>query len=480
MAMNQKQRSLVTLAALVGAGAAIGLFAYVGVFQKGEEEKVAKEKKEKIFDFDKAKVKGVTLTAKGQTTVLNSVGKESWEVVSPVHTEADKPTVDALVNQLTQMKSKAVIEEKAKDLAKYGLDKPTIRVVLRVEGGSDVILRVGAENAFDSSMYVATGDASDVIQAEGNFKWAVDKELFDLREKRVAPFDDPVLKQLEMRVDTNRFALKKQGGKWEVSAPHTGPADETTVNKVVGALRNLRATKFVTDTYGPGDDVKYGLAVPRLEATLTLEGGAKLELVIGQADEAGTKKTYAKLRNGLSVADVSDTVLTDSNVSAFDLKDKTVLAFEKDKIFGLKLGLGAETVALERPATSPDGGLSEEWAIVAPAKAAAKRWKINSLLWALTSLKAVSFADENPKDLAPYGLDKPGKTVTLVGEGGKEVGTIAIGKDNNANVYVLSSAAKRVLEVEKSRLSDFPSSRADVEEAAASDAGSGATVTAAP
>ena len=466
--MNQKTRALATLLGLLALSAGAGGFAYFGVYQKQEAEKTGKEKREKIFDFDKTKVKGVSVTAKGGTTLIQQVGKEGWDVVSPTTALADKPTVDALVNQLTQLKSKAVVEEKAKDLAKYGLEKPAIKVVLRMDGGApDVILRVGSDNSFDNSVYVATGESSDVIQAEGNFKWAVDKDLFELRDKRVLPFDEPAVKSFDVRLDANSYSLGKANGKWSLTSPTRGPADEATANKVLGALRNMKASRYASDQHNPADDAKYGLDHPRLEATLQIEDGTKLQLAMGQVDEGGVKKSYTRLLSTHAVAEVNDTVFTDANVTPFDLKDKTILAFEKDKVYGVKLSLGDQGVTLERPKTVPSGGATDDWNVTAPSKSPAKKWKVNSMLWTLSSLKAVAFADENAEDLAKYGLDKPARALTFSDKDDKEIGSLLFGKDVNSNVYVMAKGTRRVFEVEKAKLGDLPNAPADVIEAPA-------------
>lgn len=111
MAMNQRTRSLATLAALLAVAGGAGLFAYYGVYQKQEKEKAAKETKEKVFaDLDKAKLSQLTVTAKGQTTVLaRSKQPEGWKLVSPVSTAADSSAVDSLLTKMSTLKQKSVV-----------------------------------------------------------------------------------------------------------------------------------------------------------------------------------------------------------------------------------------------------------------------------------------------------------------------------------------------------------------------------------
>lgn len=472
--MNQRTRSLVTLLALLALAGGAGLFAYYGVFKKQEAEHAAKEKKEKLFpDFDKAKVKGLSVTAKGALTVAQpKAGGAGWELLSPLQVDADKAAIDAILERLGTVKSKMVVEEKAADLAKFGLDKPAIKIVAKVEGAPDLVLRIGAENEYDSSMYVALGESNDVLQSEGGLKNAFEKDTFDLREKRLLPFEDAQVEAVEVRVDENRFSLRKQGAKWELASPVVEKADDGTVSRVLGALRNLRANRFLTEAAGPEDLKKSGLERPKAEASVVLQGGARMTLALGQTSDSGKTASYARRGEAKSIAEVPDSAFADLNQKLFDLRDKTVLGFEREKVQAIRLALGTEALELQRVKAAPDAGAADSWKLTAPAEGAAKLSKVSSLLWSLSSLKAVAFADENPSDLAKYGLDKPARSLALVGEDGKDLATLLIGKDVNSNVYVKSAADKRVFEVEKSRIDELPKAKSEVEEAApAPDAG---------
>ncbi len=445
--MNQKTRSLVTLLVLAGVGAGIGLYAWYGVHLAQEQEKEQKELSAKLFTFDKKTVKRIVVTAKGQTSTVVPGEGEQWKLVSPVTTPADKSTVDALVERMTQLKSKSMVEEKAQDLAKYGLASPKLKVTLQLEDGSELVFRAGDDNQFDNSVYVATADSSDVIQAEGNFKWALEKDAFDLRDKRVAPFEDADVTALKVRAGDRRYALKKVDGKWQLATG--GAADETTVNRLLGTLRNLRATRFDTDTLGPADGERYGFQSPAAVVELTANGKL-LEVTFGRTEADGVSKFWARRADATFAAEINETAINDLKVSDFDLQDKTVLAFDDAQVHGLKLTAGGETFVVER-VKNDEGKPGDDWTF--QGGGAVKKWKASSIVTALRNLKAAAFTEENATDLAKYGLASPAKSVTLL-----------VGQENGSNLYVKTAASNRVLEVEKTRLSELPASRADLAE----------------
>jgi hypothetical protein len=458
MALSQRQRSLTNLTILFTVMVALGLIAYYGVFKRDEQEKKIKEAKEKVFDFDKTKATGLVVFAKDATTELSKEG-DTWKITSPIKTDADKSTVDSLIDRLLSMKQKTTVDDR--DLEKYGLKNPKIRINLKVEGSPDVKLAVGEDNDFDGSTYVQTGTSPDVIQAEGGLKWALEKNTFDLRDKRVMSFEDKDVKAISVTAPKLTYSLEKADNKWKLVTPVAMAAEETAVNRILSGLRNLRATAFEEDAK---DLSKYGLDKPVASAVITLAtGDARQSVLIGQTGSGSSKKTYAKRGEAPWVAEVAASVIEDLDKPLSDLRDKTVLAFDRDKVSAVKFTSGATTIQMEKHPATTDGG-TEEWVETAPHQSLAKKWKMSNVLWTLSSMKAASFADEHPTDLAKYGLDKPSRTVTVVGDDGKEIGTIQFGKENGGNVYATSSANPQVVEVEKNRLNELPSQPQDVEE----------------
>jgi hypothetical protein len=68
-----------------------------------------------------------------------------------------------------------------------------------------------------------------------------------------------------------------------------------------------------------------------------------------------------------------------------------------------------------------------EWAFTKPLATRAGRWSVDGLLGTVESLRMESVASEDAKDLTPYGLDKPARTLSLgLASGGSKV--LEIGK----------------------------------------------------
>jgi hypothetical protein len=118
----------------------------------------------------------------------------------------------------------------------------------------------------------------------------------------------------------------------------------------------------------------------------------------------------------------------------------------------------------------------------APAVGDAKRWKASSVLSSLETIKGASIVVDGPTpaQLHEYGLDQPAKTVTVIGEGGRILSKLLVGKTDKSKVYVKSEASPRVYEVDSFRLAQLPSNVTDLMEVAGQDGGATATAQAPP
>src|SRR5262245_16983119 len=109
MAMTQARKSLVTMLGLLVASGAVAAYAYFGAYKADEAQKKQDEQNAKIFDFDKAKVKSVSLNTKKATSKIDRT-EDGWKFVAPVEARADKSAVDAIVDKLFDLSAKNLNE----------------------------------------------------------------------------------------------------------------------------------------------------------------------------------------------------------------------------------------------------------------------------------------------------------------------------------------------------------------------------------
>ena len=453
--MTQTTRSLVSVLAFAAVAAGIGGLAFWA--NKDEAKKTqAKEKSEKLFDFDKAKVRKLRLEKGGQLTAAAEKTGGAWKLTAPVQADGDAAALDAVADQLSTLKQKKELEGKTEPAA-FGLDKPKLRVAVTLEDGKEQALELGIDNPFDGTLFVRRQGDATIRMVDGFQKTNFDKSLFELRDKRVARLDDNAeVKRVEVLGVKAPYALAKDGAGWKLEKPAEA-ADASTAERVVASLKGLRATAVAAEA---GKPAQYGLGRPKLTVKIATGTGART-VTVGQA----SGKTYAMRDDAGTVYEVDGQILKDLEKTRAELVDKQLVHVDREQIRKVALESPAGKLEFERRTDAPaDGGTAEEsFTVVSPRKAPGKKWKLASALYTITGLRAVEF--ETQKQSLPFE-----KTITVFGEGDKVLARLRIGPEKGTRRSVDAGYGKLAL-VEKAALDELPWKLEDAAEAPPADAG---------
>jgi hypothetical protein len=476
MAMSQKQKTLSTLAVIASLAAALASYAWFDVYQKGVADQKKKDAGNTLFSFKKDEVQKLVVTAKGEGTSLERDGASDWKITAPIQAAADKMPVDAIVDKLAGLKRLRGVDG-ASDLKEFGLAQPRIKIVLTLSNGKTAELDIGDDNPYDGTLFVKTGDSGDVDICEGALKYPLDKSLFDLREKRVFEFDDGELSHLDVVTPKLAYSLVRGSSTdWKIAAPLQAKADAAKSQQLAASLKNLKASRFATEIATADDLKKYGLDHAGFTVNVTLgKEAAQKTLVLTSVHEGSQDHVYVKRAAAPWIAEVPNSILKDLDLTVMDLLDKTVLDFQQQDAIALKFTVGNLTFGADRHRTKTDAGFGQDnWTMTAPALGDAKRWKASSILSTLETIKGATIVADNATQaqLVTYGLLQPEKTATVIGEGGKVLAELLVGKtESTKKVYVKSAASPRVYEVDSYRLTQLPANVTDLQDIPAKDGG---------
>lgn len=223
--------------------------------------------------------------------------------------------------------------------------------------------------------------------------------------------------------------LKKTGTAWQIVAPVAAEPDGAAVSGLTSNLSTLELQRVIEEN--PPDLAEYGLAQPRLEVSFKA-GGTEHRLQIGRKTPAATD-LYAKLGDQKRVFLIPSFVDTTFNKTTFDLRDKTVLKVDRDKIDALSITSPTRVLQF----TKADG----EWHMTLPIKARADFTTVDGLVSRLGTLQTKSIVAADGAALAEYGLDKPVTTIQL-GSGSSQA-TLLIGKPAGGEVAVYAKDQSR-------------------------------------
>lgn len=231
--------------------------------------------------------------------------------------------------------------------------------------------------------------------------------------------------------------LKKSGSDWQIAAPVAAQPDSAEVSGLTTNLSSLEISRVIEEN--PGDLAEYGLAQPRIEVAFKT-GSEERRLQIGKKTPPGTD-LYAKLSDQKRVFLIPSYVEATFNKKTFDLRDKTVLKLERDKIDRLTIVTAARTLEFAKE--------NSEWRMTAPLKARADFTSVDGLVSRLHTLQMKSLVAAEAANLTEYGLDKPKVTIRL--GSGSSLATLLIGKESGEGVdFAKDQSRPAVFTIEKS------------------------------
>jgi hypothetical protein len=216
--------------------------------------------------------------------------------------------------------------------------------------------------------------------------------------------------------------VQKANGTWEMVEPEKTAADQGQVSNAATSLATLEINRVVDEN--PSDLSQYGLNPPKAEIAFRVKGQKEpRQLLIGEKTTTGGD-LYAKTPDQKRVFLISGYLENTFERTPFDLRDKTVLKFDQSKADGVEIVHGG-TTALAKTGT--------EWALTQPYKARADFAGAEAILTSLSSLQMQKIVENEAKDLAKYGLDKPDATITV--NSGSTRASLALGKKDGDSVY---------------------------------------------
>jgi hypothetical protein len=246
--------------------------------------------------------------------------------------------------------------------------------------------------------------------------------------------------------------LTKTGKEWRLEQPMAAKADSALADQMVKDLLDPNIDQVVADEIK--DPKQYGLDKPELVVTLTGKGGQQKVLQTGLKDVRGTS-VYAREASTPTLFLLSSFTIDGLRTKKpEDLRDKTVVAVDPDKVTRLAIQRPDGTCVLERRG-------KEDWAITQPYAAPAEKTDVSFTLSQLKDLKVEKFVAEQASDLAKYGLSPAQITVTTTGP---TTQTLLLGNPvpNEQNVYAARQGEKEVFAVRKGAITDLGKSANDL------------------
>lgn len=230
---------------------------------------------------------------------------------------------------------------------------------------------------------------------------------------------------------------------WQLLEPEKADADAAAVATVTSSLASLEVQRVVDEA--PADLAQYGLNPPRIDVAFRVKDQKDFQrLLVGEKTPTGSD-VYAKRPDENRVFLISSYLDSIFNKTAFDLRDKTILTFDRDKADGIEVVRGAVTLQFARNGT--------DWRIMKPLAVRADFAAVEGVMTRLSSTQMQKVVTPDATDLKPYGLDRPSLAAAVTS--GSSRATLLLGRSGDDGLYAKDASRPIVFTVEQSLATDL-------------------------
>ncbi len=237
-------------------------------------------------------------------------------------------------------------------------------------------------------------------------KWAGEKLAEEDRKAKILKgIDSKRLMRISLQRKEAPFQLIRAEKSWRFVKPVDARMDEDQQEFVIKAAADLKPNRRL----GKMPDIsEFGLDKPHMTITFGLKD--ENEVIIQIGDRTPTREfRYASLKsNKTSIFTLKISDINKINKKVFELRDRAIVSMVPEEIQRIVIEPRGEN-----PFTVVRKG-EEDWEMTAPVKDKVDSTEADSVLSALRYKKVLRFVKEDPKELAPYGLDIPTLTVRLL------------------------------------------------------------------
>lgn len=343
---------------------------------------------------------------------------EDWLLEQPVRSLPDRSKVDSLLQAAANLTTENFVADDDKNLRIYGLADPqlTLTVVTEkkpvstqpstsqpaatqpVQTRTTTIL-VGGKAG--TQYFAKLADEPSIFQISDTVFKSLNVPLLDLRDKAIARVDPAKVKALDITVGSQSVMLARQNGRWQMAGDIVGPAETSSVDELVKAFANARATAF-EDQPRP-ELTQYGFESPRVRIRVISEGKvAPAEILVGSNTPSGEMVFVRNVSQG-EIAVLKKPDAEALIVEPTALLERSIFSFPRDDAATIEITRDGQTTTLARQ--GPD------WRMTTPVASPADHDAVTAILADLSSLRArkVVAISQDEK----FGLTQPTATVKV-------------------------------------------------------------------
>jgi hypothetical protein len=294
-------------------------------------------------------VSGLTLTEKGSPPItLVSTQPGRWQIVTPIDTPADTASVAHILNNLAHIRTQEIVEDHAVNLNRYGLDHPSLKLDINERNNEKAELIVGDRTPTGSGAYAMVPGDTHVYTIPYFMEETFDTPVDDLRDKRVLPFAEKFVSNIELDRGSQVLSIDRKHAGWQIQRPAVFP---TAGNKVDNLLHTLTGAKFDSSVSPAEAADAFAQAPPLVVIKLTAGSGSNTEVDTLDVRKSSDGEFYAKASVYPGVCKLDPSIASALNQGLDDLREKRLFDIGVSTPLNIDYHSPAATVALVRSNT---------------------------------------------------------------------------------------------------------------------------------
>jgi hypothetical protein len=195
----------------------------------------------------------VTIASTGKGKVVLARKDENWTMASRNNAPANSGEVRRLIDMLNQEQVARFVEDVASNLAKYGLDKPSLQITLssfasentaETKAGESPIATIAFGKQDGDIVYGRLGDEPFIVAVRKKLLDEILADPLQWQELSIFKFKPEQIHRLSVTTAAEQTLLRGANGEW-TWAKGSGPIDQVNVQSLLNTLTNLHAVRWL-------------------------------------------------------------------------------------------------------------------------------------------------------------------------------------------------------------------------------------------
>jgi len=217
-----------------------------------------------------------------------------WYFAEPKMCLADSSKIDDIIYSINNLEAEEIIKDspKEKDLEKYDLKNPIYLLKINLlNNNKPLTVYISKKN--QDKLYSFSKQTNFIANISNTFENDINKNLENLREKRVAVFSGYNIRKLSITRNNTQFIMNKdKNGVWRLKKPNNIILKDEKVSDMISSIEDLEAEEFIDN---PKNLADYNLETPFIKIILVPEDNNTINLSISKEED--DNNVYIKNKN---------------------------------------------------------------------------------------------------------------------------------------------------------------------------------------